>query len=290
MIIYSIQNTKGNKISFGNGSPFRITSIDGVSSNNVSITESNSTTFTGTKVSGVKVDSKDITIEGDLKESQYNRDTLIETVPPGELCKLFREDTEKKQTLYLEGYATTTPIIQEGAKVYQNWQFTFHAPFPYWRSQEKSSTDFTTLVSNHRFPRSYSNTTPWKLAYHEYKPLLTIQNHGDKPTGFLLRFEADADVKNPSLVNVKTEEHISFTAEGGLELQTGDVVEVSTYENQCYCHLIRGEQIENIFYKLSYDSTFFQLSQGDNILRYSAETNEKSLFANVSFEEITVGV
>lgn len=74
MIIYSIQNAKGNKISFGDGSPFRITSIDGVSSNSISITESNSTTFTGTKVSGIKVNSKDITVEGDMKESQANRD------------------------------------------------------------------------------------------------------------------------------------------------------------------------------------------------------------------------
>lgn len=290
MIIYSIQNAKGNKISFGDGSPFRIILIDGVSSNSISITESNSTTFTGTKVSGIKVNSKDITVEGDMKESQANRDFFIETIPPGEMCRLFREDTEKKQTLYLDGYATTTPIIQEGAKVYQSWQFVFHVPFPYWKNSEKSSIDFTTLVKCHRFPRSYSKTKKWKLGYHEYKPLLTITNKGDKPTGFILKFEAEADTKNPSLVNVKTEERISFTAEGGLEMQAGDILEVSTYENSCYCHLIRGENVENVFYKLSYDSTFFQLDLGENILRYGATLNEKSLFANVTFEEITVGV
>lgn len=76
-------------------------------------------------------------------------------------------------------------------------------------------------------------------------------------------------------MNVKTEEHISFTAEGGLEMQAGDILEVSTYENSCYCHLIRGEKVENVFYKLSYDSTFFQLDLGENILRYGATLNEK---------------
>ena len=41
---------------------------------------------------------------------------------------------------------------------------------------------------------------------------------------------------------------------------------------------------------MDFDSIFFQLAVGENVLRYSADTNEQNLIVELSFETVRAGV
>ena len=73
-------------------------------------------------------------------------------------------------------------------------------------------------------------------------------------------------------------------------MQNGDILEISTYTNQKYCHLLRGKEVINVFWMMDFDSIFFQLAVGENVLRYSADTNEQNLIVELSFETVRAGV
>ena len=98
---------------------------------------------------------------------------------------------------------------------------------------------------------------------------------------------ATAEVKAPKIVKVDTQEVIEFP---NLTLQSGETLEVNTYDNEKYCHLIKEDTVVNAFPDMSYESTFFKLKQGDNVIRYSSELNEKSLEVVLTFDEVMAGI
>ncbi len=73
-------------------------------------------------------------------------------------------------------------------------------------------------------------------------------------------------------------------------MNIGDVLEISTFTNEQYCHLIRNGEVENIFWMTDYDSEFFQIQPGRQVLKYTAEENPGSLDALLRFEEVLAGV
>ena len=73
-------------------------------------------------------------------------------------------------------------------------------------------------------------------------------------------------------------------------MNIGDVLEISTFANEQYCHLIRNGEVENVFWMTDYDSEFFQIQPGENVLNYTAEENPGSLDALLRFEEVLAGV
>lgn len=287
MIQYYITNERGKMISFDRSSPFRIIDIDGLSENKVKLTESDSANRVGSNVSNVFVQSNSITIEGDMKESEANRRTMLDVLLPGVLCRLFRRDSTTHQELYVEGYLTSTPNISVKKRVYQPFQFVLRTPYPYWIDASKNLMNFSTLESMFRFPRSFSSTLPWKISSRNMNQLSNIVNKGSVPVGFIAHFKATDTVRGPELLKVLTQERIKFTT---LSMQVGDELIVSTIDNQCYCRLIRDEVETNVFFNMDFEATFFQLDVGENPLRFDASYGKNNLEVSIEYATTYAGV
>lgn len=283
-VIYT--NAYGDSVEFSARSDIRITSIDGLTSNEINLSESTVNNQVGSSITGVSVQAKDLTIEGRYRYKPSIRKTLLAVILPGVTATLRFIDDLAEIDVYWVVIPKQTPVISINP-VWQNFQFVVRVPFPYPRSHASNVTYFNYLKSRFRFKQAYSSTQKWKISERTYRPLQTIKNKGSLETGFLVRMTATAEVKAPKIVKVDTQEVIEFP---NLTLQSGETLEINTHDNEKYCHLIKEDSVVNAFPDMSYESTFFKLNKGDNVIRYSSETNEKSLEVVLTFDEVIAGI
>lgn len=283
-IIYT--NAYGDSVEFSANSGIRITSIDGLTSNEINLSESTVNNQVGSSITGKSVQAKDLTIEGRYRYKPSIRKTLLAVILPGVTATLRYIDDLAEIDVYWVVIPKQTPVISINP-VWQNFQFVVRVPFPYPRSHISNVTHFNYLKSRFRFKQAYSSTQKWKISERTYQPLQTIKNKGSLETGFIVRMTATAEVKAPKIVKVDTQETIEFP---NLTLQSGETLEINTHDNEKYCHLIKEDSVVNAFPDMSYESTFFKLNKGDNVIRYSSETNEKSLEVVLTFDEVMAGI
>ena len=286
-VIVTYTNDYGDSIEFSKNSDIRITAIDGLSANNIDLSEATVTNQVGSSITGASIQSKTMTIDGRYFYTPAIRKRLLAVILPGIGAKLRYQNTVENVDVYWEGQPTTTPDISTGP-VWQSFQFSLKLPYPYPRTTEEENKSFSYLQSGFRFPQAYSSKTPWQISTRIIEPLQTITNRGDIPAGFTVTFKALTDgVKGPKLLNVDTRENISFTQ---LTLNSGDVLTVNTMINAREVLLTTSDGTKNAFEYMDYDSTFFILARGDNTLRYSAQEREANLEVTLSFEESLAGV
>nr|DAM96732.1 MAG TPA: tail protein [Caudoviricetes sp.] len=283
-VIYT--NAYGDSVEFSASSGIRITSIDGLTSNEINLSESTVNNQVGSSITGKSVQAKDLTIEGRYHYKPSIRKTLLAVILPGVTATLRYIDDLAEIDVYWVVIPKQTPVISINP-VWQNFQFVVRVPFPYPRSHISNVTYFNYLKSRFRFKQAYSSTQKWKISERTYQPLQTIKNKGSLETGFIVRMTATAEVKAPKIVKVDTQETIEFP---NLTLQSGETLEINTHDNEKYCHLIKEDSVVNAFPDMSYESTFFKLNKGDNVIRYSSETNEKSLEVVLTFDEVMAGI
>lgn len=286
-VIVTYTNDYGDSIEFSKNSDIRITSIDGLSANNIDLSEATVTNQVGSSITGASIQSKTMTIDGRYFYTPAIRKRLLAVILPGVGARIRYQNTAENVDVYWEGQPTATPDISTGP-VWQSFQFSLKLPYPYPRTTEEENKSFSYLQSCFRFPQAYSSKTPWRISTRIIEPLQTITNRGDIPAGFTVTFRAIADgVKGPKLLNVDTRENIAFTQ---LTLNSGDVLTVTTMINAREVLLTTSEGTKNAFEYMDYDSTFFLLARGANTLRYSAQEREANLEVTLSFEESLAGV
>lgn len=286
-VIVTYTNDYGDSIEFSKNSDIRITAIDGLSANNIDLSEATVTNQVGSSITGASIQSKTMTIDGRYFYTPAIRKRLLAVILPGVGAKLRYQNTVENVDVYWEGQPTATPDISTGP-VWQSFQFSLKLPYPYPRTTEEENKSFSYLQSGFRFPQAYSSKTPWQISTRIIEPLQTITNRGDIPAGFTVTFKALTDgVKGPKLLNVDTRENIAFTQ---LTLNSGDVLTVNTMINAREVLLTTSDGTKNAFEYMDYDSTFFLLARGANTLRYSAQEKEANLEVTLSFEESLAGV
>lgn len=294
MIKFIYTNANGNSLEFSKESGIWITSFDGLSSNDVEVSEATVSAQIGASMTGKSVKPKDLTAEGLIRykadnpgEIYQRRRNILAVILPGVDATIRYINTVSGDDVYWEGTPTRTPVFGNNPTL-QRFQFTFYAPFPYPRFSEKSQTEFNVLHSGFRFPQSYSSTVPWKISSKENDRQRSVVNSGTISAGFTVTFKAEADAKGPGLINVFTQERISFS---GLTLLAGEILEICTKPNEKRATRIRADgSKENVFYLSDFDSVFFELAPGENVLQYSAETNQETLQATLVFDPTVAGV
>lgn len=286
-VIVTYTNDYGDSIEFSKNSDIRITAIDGLSANNIDLSEATVTNQVGSSITGASIQSKTMTIDGRYFYTPAIRKRLLAVILPGVGARIRYQNTVENVDVYWEGQPTATPDISTGP-VWQSFQFSLKLPYPYPRTTEEENKSFSYLQSGFRFPQAYSSKTPWQISTRIIEPLQNITNRGDIPAGFTVTFKALTDgVKGPKLLNVDTRENIAFAQ---LTLNSGDVLTVNTMINAREVLLTTSEGTKNAFEYMDYDSTFFLLARGANTLRYSAQEREANLEVTLSFEESLAGV
>ena len=124
------------------------------------------------------------------------------------------------------------------------------------------------------------------FGYKEPSLIANIINEGDIECGLTIEFIAKGTVKNPSLLNINTQEYIKVNR----TMVAGERITVSTgYNNKKIVSELDGITT-NIMNYLDLNSTFLQLEVGDNLFRYDADDNLSQLEVNIRYTQRYLGV
>lgn len=111
--------------------------------------------------------------------------------------------------------------------------------------------------------------------------IATIINTGTLPCGFIITFQASGTVENPKIIDINTQEYIRLSH----TMQAGEVIRISTLDNNKTVRQIIGEDSINAFNFLDFaNSTFLQLAVGINYLHYDADSGLDNLSVEFKFD------
>ena len=154
---------------------------------------------------------------------------------------------------------------------------------PLFKSQSENKNAAATTVGLFHFPliiglpgteQSNDNGYP-TIMFGLRKPslIVDIYNKGAVATGIRIVFKATATIKNPSLINVDTQQYfkINKTMVAGEEV----VIDTNVGKKKIRGYLNGVEY--NYFKYIDFGSKWLQLEVGDNLFRYDAEENMNGL-------------
>lgn len=160
--------------------------------------------------------------------------------------------------------------------------------YPFWREEAETREDIATWIGGFEFPvpDGLELAEGWEIGYRQPSLIVNVFNSGDVKSGIRIEFRALGVVKNPVLLNVDTQEFIKLN----ISLVAGDVLTVSTGYGEKAVKLKRGGVTTDAFRYLDVDSSYLQIAVGDNLFRYSADTNAENLEVSIYHNNLYLGV
>lgn len=262
--------SSGGVIEFTFASDFWITSIDGVSDVTVQISESQGVGQIGSTMTNQSVQPKTLTVNGALfGDVEANRRKLLDCVLPNE--KGILTVLKDGESWYLEGVPSKTPTVSDGYGV-QEFQFSFRAPYPYWRSTSNISTQLAGITPMFRFP--FKTGKAFRLSKYTETYFTEIENSGNLPVGIDILFYASTEVENPGVFHVDTGTYIKLA---DTKLSAGESVKISTvYGRRGVTFISSGGEESNGFRYLDKNSNLdMMLLPGKNTFRYIADDDNR---------------
>lgn len=240
----------------------------------------------GVYVTGTSLETRDVSITGWIiaeTESQMGerKKMLNRFINPQQLVQLTYKDYD------LEFLPNTSikysATLVENNEVICKFKIEGLCPDPLFRESTERKVTAANTVGMFHFPLIINKIEqqPPQLMFGLRKPslIVNVYNGGAIKVGMRMVFKAISTIKNPSLINVKTQEYFKINK----EMIAGETVTINTTigEKKIIGFLNGVEQ--NYFKYRDLDSTWLQLEVGDNLFRYDADENIDGLEAYVYF-------
>lgn len=280
-------------------SGFIVMSVDGLGSGKSNINTTDMSTNDGSLYNSARVPERNITLS-----LRYMGTYNIEEIRH-QSYKYF--PLKRKVTLRIE---TDTRIAEIDGYVESNEPNIFSSdegadisiicPYPFFYSAEGDGTQ-TTIFSGvepmFEFPFCNDSLTEKLLLMGEiqHKTENVIIYEGDIETGIKITIHATGPATNVAIYNVSTREVMRIntdrlTALTGSAIVASDDIIIDTTRGQKSATLVRNGITTNILNCLDRDSDWFELSKGDNIIAYTAETGNEFLQFKVENKLVYEGV
>lgn len=269
--------------------PFVINSVSGLSE-----IESDDYTYDGYRQDGEtyvnsalknrKIDIQFTIMANSIEDLIRKRRSVTKLFNPkigeGELIYTYRGMTRK-----ISCVASKLLMDVKSRKTHSKAQLTLTAYDPYFYDLSEIKVNVATWRNAFKFPLTIPKSG-MIFGYKEPSLIANIINNGDVECGLTIEFLAKGTVKNPSLLNINTQEYIKVNR----TMVAGERITISTgYNNKKIVSELDGITT-NIMNYLDLNSTFLQLEVGGNLFRYDADDNLSQLEVNIRYTQRYLGV
>lgn len=266
-----------------------IASITGLGPAKATINSTESATADGAIFSSARLGKRNIVLTLamlDTPSVEANRRKIYKYFPVKKRIKLSFEAGDR--SAYIYGYVESVdPTIFQSTLC--TAQVSIICTDPYFRDLKgNNATIFYGVQSAFEFPFSNESlTTPLlEMSIISDRKQANVYNSGEADTGMIISMHLTAEVSNISIYNVLTREFMKINTDKintmlRSVLKNGDDIIINTNKGSKSVYLYRPDGSSyNILNSLERDSTWLQLSPGDNEILYMAETGED----NIEFE------
>lgn len=237
----------------------------------------------GASFNSARMDIRNIVINLTLLENptiQASRRATYKYFPiDQQITMMF--DTEDSQ-FQIVGYVESNDINIFGKE--QQASISVICPEPYLYSVDTQVTNFASIEGLFEFPFSNESLV---IPLIEFSSLTgsqekTVYYEGDISVGVIIYIHAIGPVVNLEIANVQTQEVMSILHDKlvtllGSGISTGDDIIISTVKGNKYISLVRNGVSENILNSLDKNIGWFQLTKGDNVFIFTADSGATNL-------------
>ncbi len=264
--------------------PYPIESISGLESTDYELTFADNANLPGSTLVGQRAGKRPISIRFDLPSTpEFARHRQ-------ELIRFFRPDIAGELLVDYNGLQRKIPYVIEefrfqNSNLYEQLraQLDLLCPQPFFLDLNNYGKNIAAKTPLYGFPLWIHRTRGFAMGYRTLKKHVSLPNEGDVDTGIEIVFKAArGTVTNPKLEKVSTGEFVQVM----VEMQQGDILHVNTNPGQKRIEL-NGE---NLFHRKSRLSQFFQITVGDNVLKYDADENYTNLDVTLYYIPKYLGV
>jgi hypothetical protein len=284
-------NSRGQSVEISNALPFILSKFDGTGSVDTSLLMTKSPYQDGSTLQDVLLDKRVLTIEGticaDSIEKMYSyRQQLASIFNPKLREGILRYENDN-------GVKEIKCIVEDGIEYKdkfdsskkQTFAVSLICPNPYWLDEIDNRQDIAVWMGDFEFDLELSDDGI-EMEHRENSLIVNVNNVGDVDCAIRIEFTALATVVNPSLFNIYTQKYIKVKR----TLHAGDKLVINTAFGNKKVNLIVNGVTSNVFNYIDLGSTFLQLTAGDNLFRYDAESGIDNLDVSIYHRPQYIGV
>lgn len=284
-------NSRGETLEFSVTSVYHCNvskDVTGLSGIENTLYKTNSMGQHGDTLIGQRFEAREITIVGNI--ARTDKDRVLELRRQAE--KILNAELDAKLVYTYKDFVRVIKCRVDGTPEFKRknvfTQFTIPVTCcsPFWQEETEAKKDIAAWVSNWEFDFEITEEGI-ELGYREPSVIVNVYNEGDVKSGMRVEFRAIGTVVNPVLLNVETQEFIQMK---DTVMEAGDVITINTDYGSKTATLTRNGETVDYFRHIHIDSTFMQLSIGDNIFRYDAESGVTALEATIYHNNKYLGV
>lgn len=276
-------NSDGVSLTFAEKgmTPFLLVDAEGCYyvQNNVTISENTMSDGGAYQGSIAKVRNIVLTLR-DLQNHVHNRNLLDALFKSGEAGTLiFREEENERQISYYVESVNSTG--QYGARTYT---VSLLCPDPFFYALQDVSVFMAAWVPNFEFVHEFISSGE-EIGYRDLQRSQNIDNQNAADNiGMTITITVNGNVTNPSVTRVESNETITVGTENKpLNMVAGDVLTITTADNDKHVYLTSDGVTTEINEYLTEDSVFIQLMRGSNNIGYSAASGESNMVVELTY-------
>lgn len=280
----SIQNSNGEVLLLTDDeNVYQIVSIDGLNPPPALINTTPIVGMDGGLFNSAKLGTRNIVITVRINGAvEKNRLRLYSYFRTKEWCRFFYANGSLD--VYIDGY-----VEKVECGLFSNSetaQISIICPRPYFRSLATIVSDVSHTLGLFVFPFSIEIDDPIPFSDYNTGRVAEVTNGSQSSTGVDIRIVFASSATTITIQNVSTGETMKLN----YSFQTGDVVEISTYQGRKAITLTRSGVVSNLFSALQSGATFFQLRPGSNFFAFTTDGNDETIQITFGYADEYRGV
>ncbi len=275
----SCTNNNGMTIIFGESfSPFVLCDVDGIYYVGNNIVTTDNTTIDGAIFQGSTIAKRNVVLTvADKDEHQSHRSDLYKCfkVNTKGTLKYTENDNVKVIDYYIESLTIT------GTGEARKATISLLCPDPFFYDENETIKYMAEWNGSFTFPHNFTSLKE-EFGYRSLIKIQNLVNNTEQSNiGLTFKITCSGDVKNIALSHVENSKHMYIgTSAKPFSMKATDVLEITTGVGDKHVYYTTDGVTTEINNYLSEDSSFIQLSEGDNHIAYDADEG----VANISIE------
>lgn len=282
-------NSLGESLVFSHASVYCPQDIEGLTDVRNTIYSINSMGQDGDTFVANRLESRDIDITGFIRERDPDKLRTYRR----KVARVLNPQLSATLTYQYGSFVRVIGCRSVNAPVVSKPVQSIHTAFsvqlvclnPFWREAAEKRDDIAAWIGSLEFPVEIP-AAGMMVGYRQPSLIVNVFNGGDVKTGIRIEFQALDGVVDPVITNVDTLESIRLN----ITMQEGDVLTLSTGYGEKWARLNRNGFITDALCYVDVDSTFLQLSPGDNLIRYDAAEGLSNLEVSIFHNNLYLGV
>lgn len=279
-----LENKNGDQLTFGMGSPFTITDVQGLNPPDATINTSQIALIDGAKFNSAKINVRQINIAFAIEYSAaYNRINVYKVLKSKQWVRMYY--TGDQRDVYIDGYIQSIDISYFDMK--QMVTCSILCPSPYLKSAQVIVDELKSIVNAFHFPFSSTETPQIVFGYFSNDVGVIVENQGDVECGMIIELYARSAISNPKVYNYITQDYIGIN----YTFQSADLITIDTRKGERSVTLLRNGVETNLFNYVMQGSTWLQLeAQGSTFVYEVGEGSLGDLMVSFKHSNLYEGV